>query len=353
MGKKVLVVDDSKLNANLIMAYLREHNLESIHAFNGLAALEILEKYHSDIGCISLDRQMPVMDGIECARRIKAVEDFKDIPIIFVTSLGEKEDIIEGLNIGVYDYLSKPVDEDFLYIKVKYAIEFYEQKQELKRLNRRISERNSRLERIIEVRTKKLQQITNSILNVLEKATSINDEITGNHTQRVAEYSELLAIRAGLSTKYIREIKNYAPLHDIGKLGIPDDILKKPGPLTPEEFTEMKNHVAIGADLLKTAELPEIALNIIRYHHEKWTGLGYLEGLTGKDIPVEARIVAIADVFDALTTERPYKRAFGVDEAIDIMTNQMIGSFDPSLLGMFFEDMDKIFEIKKRLGDTV
>ena len=351
MSKKVLVVDDSKLNANLIMAYLKEYKLECIHAFNGLAALEMLEDSYQEIGCITMDRQMPVMDGLECANRIKAVEEYKDIPIIFVTSLGEKEDVLEGLNIGVYDYLSKPVDGDFLYLKVKYAIEFYEQKLELKRLNRRITERNNRLEKLVEVRTYKLQQITNSILNVLEKATSINDEVTGNHTQRVAEYSALLAQRAGLGIKQIREIKNYAPLHDIGKLGIPDNILKKPGPLTPEEFAEMKNHVAIGAELLKTAELPEVALNIIKFHHEKWGGHGYLEGLSGETIPIEGRIVAIADVFDALTTERPYKNAFSVEKAVEIMTKDMKGSFDPRLLNLFFSDMNDIFDIKKRLED--
>lgn len=351
MNKKVLVVDDSKLNANLIMAYLKEYDLECIHAFNGLAALEILEDHYQDVACITLDRQMPVMDGLECAHRIKAVEDYMDIPIIFVTSLGEKEDVLEGLNIGVYDYLSKPVDGDFLYLKVKYAIEFYEQKKELKRLNRRITERNNRLEKIIEVRTYKLQQITNSILNVLEKATSINDEITGNHTQRVAEYSALLAERACLGQKQIREIKNYAPLHDIGKLGIPDNILKKPGLLTSEEFKEMKTHVTIGADLLKTAELPDVALNIIKYHHEKWSGSGYLEGLKGEEIPIEARIVAIADVFDALTTERPYKSAFSVERAIEIMLSEMKGSFEPRLLDLFFSKMEEILDIKKRLED--
>ena len=353
MNKKILVVDDSKLNGNLLKAYLGEYDLESIHAFNGQAALEILEERHNEIACITLDRQMPVMDGIECAKIIKENEDFKDIPIIFVSSMGEKEDILEGLNVGVYDYIPKPVDPDFLYLKVKYAIEYYEQKQELRRLNKRISTKNNRLEKIVEARTLKLQQITNAILNILEKATSINDEVTGNHTQRVAEYSALLSERANLSQKQIRDIKNYAPLHDIGKLGIPENILKKPGPLTPEEFDEMKTHVSIGADLLKTAELPEIALNIIKYHHEKWCGKGYLEGLQGDNIPIEARVVAIADVFDALTTERPYKKAFSVEKAIEIMTKDMTGSFDPVLLDLFFGKMDEIYEIKKRLEDRI
>ena len=193
----------------------------------------------------------------------------------------------------------------------------------------------------------------NAPLNILEKATSINDEVTGNHTQRVAEYSALLSERAELSQKQIRDIKNYAPLHDIGKLGISENILKKPGPLTTDEFTEMKTHVSIGVDLLKTAELPAVALNIIKYHHEKWCGKGYLEGLEGDNIPIEARVVAIADVFDALTTERPYKKAFTVEKAVEIMTKDMIGSFDPVLLDLFFGQMDEIYEIKKRLEDRI
>lgn len=351
MGTKVLVVDDSKLNANFIMGYLREYGLECIHSFNGLAALEILENNYQDIKAITLDRQMPVMDGIECAKRIKGVEEYKDIPIIFITSLGEKEDILEGLSIGVMDYLPKPVDGDFLYLKVKYAMEFYEQKLQLKRLNKRISDRNIRLEKIVEARTKKLQEITNSILNILEKATSINDEITGNHTQRVAEYSALLATKLGLGKKQVRAIKNYAPLHDIGKLGIADYILKKPGPLTVDEFNEMKSHVIIGAELLKNAELPDVAINIIKYHHEKWSGKGYLEGLSGEGIPIEARIVAVADVFDALTTVRPYKRAFSIDESVEIMNKEMPNHFDPKLLEIFFSDLEEVKEIKKRLED--
>lgn len=352
MKGKVLIVDDSKLNSAYLRGTLEDYKIESLHAYNGLAALEILENHYQEIRAITLDRHMPLMDGAECARRIKGIEEYSDIPIIFVTSMSEKEEIVEGLEIGVYDYLTKPVDGDLLYLKVRNAIDFYNQKLELKKLNKKVIERNDQLERLVESRTKKLQDITNSILNILESATSINDQDTGNHIQRVANYSALLAEKVGLSHKEIKDIKNYSPLHDIGKLGIADYILKKEGPLTTDEFEQMKTHVAIGEELLKSADLSSTAVNIIKYHHEKWNGKGYLFGLKEEEIPIEARIVAIADVFDALTSKRPYKEAFSIEKAIDIMANDMKGHFDPKLLQLFFQNLDSIKEIKSRLSES-
>lgn len=351
MYDKILVIDDSKLNGNLIKKYLAYRNLETVHAVNGQIALDILEKDWEQFGCITLDRQMPVMDGLEFASKIKHQELFKDIPIIIVSSMSEKIEILEGLEVGVYDYIIKPVDGDFLYLKVRNAIEFYNQKIQMKKLNIQIVQENEHLEEIVEERTKRLQDVTNAILNVLEKATSISDEVTGNHIQRVSAYSELLAKEALLPHEIISEIKAYSPLHDIGKIGISESILKKPGPLTTEEFEKMKEHVNIGSELLREAKLPEIAVNIIKYHHEKWNGKGYCEGLSKNDIPIEARIVSIADVFDALTTERPYKKAFSIEEAIRIMKEEMYDSFDPQLLELFLCDIEKIQKIKEKLED--
>lgn len=348
---KVLIIDDSKLNSKYLIGTLEDYGYQSLHAFNGLEALEILEERYKEIKAITLDRNMPVMDGLEFAKRIKAIDKFKDIPIIFISSLSERENVIEGLKIGVYDYLAKPVDADLLYLKIRNAIEFYNQKRKLKQYNERIQERNERLEKLVEARTKKLQSITNSILNILENASSYNDSDTGNHIQRVAAYSEFLAEKAGLKEKMVRDIKNYAPLHDIGKLGTPDHILKKEGPLTKEEFEIMKEHVKIGEELLKNSNLPEVAINIIKYHHERWDGNGYLCGLKGKEIPIEARIVTIVDVFDALTSKRPYKKALDIKTSVAIMENEMTGHFDPELLGFFTDNIDKIVEIKKKLSD--
>lgn len=349
---KVLIIDDSKLNSRYIIGTLEDFGFDSLHAFNGLEALEILEEKYEEIKVITLDRNMPIMDGFEFAKRIKSIDEYKDIPIIFISSLSEKEDIIEGLKIGVYDYLAKPVDGDLLYLKVRNAMEFYNQKIKLKQMNDFMKRKNQRLERIVEARTHKLQNITNSILNILENASSYNDSDTGNHIQRVAGYSELLAEKYGLSPKKIRDIKNYSPLHDIGKLGTPDHILKKEGPLTPEEFEEMKKHVSIGEELLKNSDLPDTAINIIKYHHERWDGNGYLCGLKREEIPIEARIVTIVDVFDALTSNRPYKKAFSVEKSIFIMTKEMIGHFDPELLELFMSNIDDIMKLKKEISDN-
>ena len=348
---KVLIIDDSKLNSKYLIGTLEDYGYQSLHAFNGLEALELLEERYKEIKAITLDRNMPVMDGLEFAKRIKAIEEYRDIPIIFISSMSERENVIEGLKIGVYDYLSKPVDADLLYLKIRNAIEFYNQRIKLKKYNEHIQERNKELEKLVEERTQKLQSITNSILNILENASSYNDSDTGNHIQRVAAYSEFLAEKVGLNEELIRDIKNYSPLHDIGKLGTPDHILKKEGPLTKEEFEIMKDHVLIGEELLKNSNLPETAINIIKYHHERWDGNGYLCGLKGKEIPVEARIVTIVDVFDALTSKRPYKQALSIEKSVDIMTKEMKGHFDPELLEIFVGNIDKIIEMKEKLSE--
>jgi putative two-component system response regulator len=187
---KVLIIDDSKLNSKYLIGTLEDYGYQSLHAFNGLEALEILDERFKEIKAITLDRNMPVMDGLEFAKRIKSIEEYRDIPIIFISSISERENVIEGLKIGVYDYLAKPVDADLLYLKIRNAIEFYNQKRTLRKYNERIQERNKELEKLVEERTQKLQSITNSILNILENASSYNDSDTGNHIQRVAAYSE-------------------------------------------------------------------------------------------------------------------------------------------------------------------
>lgn len=348
---KVLIIDDSKLNSKYLIGTLEDYGYQSLHAFNGLEALELLEERYREIKAITLDRNMPVMDGLEFAKRIKSIEEYRDIPIIFISSMSERENVIEGLKIGVYDYLAKPVDADLLYLKIRNAIEFYNQRIKLKKYNKHIQERNEELEKLVEERTQKLQSITNSILNILENASSYNDSDTGNHIQRVAAYSEFLAEKVGLKEELVRDIKNYSPLHDIGKLGTPDHILKKEGPLTKEEFDTMKDHVAIGEALLKNSNLPETAINIIKYHHERWDGNGYLCGLKGREIPIEARIVTIVDVFDALTSKRPYKQALSIEKSVEIMTREMKGHFDPELLEIFVENIDTIIEMKEKLSE--
>ena len=257
----------------------------------------------------------------------------------------------KGLELGVYDYIIKPVDRTLVFLKVRNAMRYYENTIEIEKLNKDITRKNFELEALVEIRTKELENMTNSLIVALENANLYNDENTGKHIKRVAVFSELIAKELGLSKEFVARIKMYAPIHDIGKVGIPDEILKKPGMYTPEEFEIMKEHVVIGYNMIKESSLPETAKNIVRYHHEKWSGTGYRIGLKGEDIPVEARIVSIADVFDALSTKRIYKEKFSIEETLRIMAEGRGEQFDPKIFDIFLKNIDKIIELKNRYAD--
>lgn len=191
----------------------------------------------------------------------------------------------------------------------------------------------------------KLNNITLGLVETLENANTYNDEDTGEHVKRINKYSELIAIELKESREFVREIAIYASLHDLGKIGIPDSILKKPGKLTLDEFEQMKKHTEIGFNLMKDLEVSEIALNIIRYHHEKWNGSGYGMGLKGEEIPLEARIVALADVYDALRQERVYKKAFSHEKAFEIILSESGKHFDPNIVKIFIKKHRKFQKI--------
>lgn len=350
-AKKVLVIDDTKLVRKIITYVLNSSGIETIEAENGLEGLQILEENFLNIRAITVDVEMPIMDGIEFIKNVKAKKKYENLPIIIVTSLSEKEDMQKGLELGVYDYIIKPVDRTLVFLKVRNAMRYYENTIEIEKLNKDITRKNFELEALVEIRTKELENMTNSLIVALENANLYNDENTGKHIKRVAMFSELIAKELGLSKEFVARIKMYAPIHDIGKVGIPDEILKKPGRYTPEEFEIMKEHVVIGYNMIKESSLPETAKNIVRYHHEKWSGTGYKIGLKGEDIPVEARIVSIADVFDSLSTKRIYKEKFSIEETLRIMAEGRGEQFDPKIFDIFLKNMDKIIELKNRYAD--
>ena len=350
-AKKVLVIDDTKLVRKIITYVLNSSGIETIEAENGLEGLQILEENFLNIRAITVDVEMPIMDGIEFIKNVKAKKKYENLPIIIVTSLSEKEDMQKGLELGVYDYIIKPVDRTLVFLKVRNAMRYYENTIEIEKLNKDITRKNFELEALVEIRTKELENMTNSLIVALENANLYNDENTGKHIKRVAVFSELIAKELGLSKEFVARIKMYAPIHDIGKVGIPDEILKKPGMYTPEEFEIMKEHVVIGYNMIKESSLPETAKNIVRYHHEKWSGTGYRIGLKGEDIPVEARIVSIADVFDALSTKRIYKEKFSIEETLRIMAEGRGEQFDPKIFDIFLKNIDKIIELKNRYAD--
>lgn len=369
---KALIVDDSPLSLKILKRSLEKNGTSVITSKNGEEFFKNLEEYGDEIGVITLDREMPDMTGEEIALKVKMNEKYRDIPIIFISSLSSKEDIEKGLEIGVYDYIPKPIDSYITFLKVSNAIRYYkailgvkdreknmiEMSKEAKRsyrkideLNRRLREKNKILEVLVEARTKELQEMTHSLISALENANLYNDENTGQHIERVALYSEIIAREAGLEKAFVKEIKLYAPLHDIGKVGIRDAILKKPGKYNEVEFGEMKKHVSIGYNMIKDSPLSEVAKNIIRYHHEKWDGSGYGLGLKEEEIPREARIVTLADVFDALSTKRTYKEAFNLEKTLGIMTEGRGSHFDPFYFDIFIENIEKIVLIRDSLLD--
>jgi putative two-component system response regulator len=216
-------------------------------------------------------------------------------------------------------------------------------------LRHQLEDEDERLRIRVNDQTRELEQTTKALVTALENVNEINDEDTGNHIRRVAEYSALLAQKLGCSSDMIKNIKLFAPLHDVGKYGIAHSILKKPGRLTPEEFETMKQHVHLGFVMLDQEGVHEIAKNIVLYHHEKWNGQGYLAGLSGTDIPLEARIVALADVYDALTQKRVYKEAFSEEKSRQIIIGDSGTHFDPAVVQAYQELMDDFLEIRMTL----
>jgi len=333
MEKKqtILVVDDIPENLDILKGIFQsEYTLRL--AVNGGLALKIARQLKPDI--ILLDIMMPDMNGYEVCRQLKLDRKTKDIPVIFLTAMTEEQDEAQGLALGAVDYVAKPFSPELVKSRVRNHLE-------LKR------HRDS-LETLVEKRTRELEQSHHTAIFMLGEAGHYNDTDTGVHIWRMAAYSAAIARRAGWPEKEVQLLKLAAPMHDTGKIGIPDAILKKPGKLNHGEWETMQTHSAVGYKILAKSDAPlfrlaaEVALN----HHEKWDGTGYPGGLKGEHIPESARIVAIADVFDALTMKRPYKEAWPLDKAFDEIQRGTGTHFDPQLAKNFMAIKTEIIEIK-------
>jgi putative two-component system response regulator len=286
----ILCVDDEVNNLKVLRVAL-QGTYDLLFAKSGKEALALASERQPDL--ILLDVMMPEMDGFEVCRRLKQDAQLAAVPVIFVTALQDEADEEVGLECGAVDYITKPISTAIVKARVKNHLSL--------------------------VRVDELQRTRLEIIQRLGRAAEYKDNETGHHVMRMSHYSQLIAQAMGKSERWCEKLLHAAPMHDIGKIGIPDAIMLKPGKLTDDEFDVMKTHPRIGAEILgnSTAELMVMAKNVALYHHEKWNGSGYPERLSGKDIPLEARIVALADVFDALTSERPYKRAWSVEEACE------------------------------------
>lgn len=340
----VLVVDDTPLNLQVATGILRGE-YQALAATDGQRALDLLAK-RPDVSLILLDIMMPGMDGYEVCSRLKANADTAHIPVIFLTALNATEDERKGFAVGGVDFINKPFQPETLLARVNAHVRLHSQERHLDAL---VRERTAALEaRTLELETTRLQ-----VIRQLGRAAEFKDDDTGTHVIRMSHYSRILAEAAGLSSDRVALLFNASPMHDIGKLGIPDAILKKPGKLTDEEFAVMRRHPAIGAGIigLQKSELLDCARVVALTHHEKWNGKGYPRGRAGEEIPIEGRIVAIADVFDALMSDRPYKAAWPLENTVAVMKQDAGTHFDPQLVPMFFERVDELMAIRAQYSE--
>ncbi|HAQ61973.1 TPA: two-component system response regulator [Candidatus Delongbacteria bacterium] len=348
----ILVVDDQPQNIELILAHLVNENYEIITASNGEEALKLLSENVIDL--ILLDVMMPDMDGFEVTRKIRQDERNRLLPIILVTALHEIENRIRGIEAGCDDFLSKPFDKSELLARVRSLLK-------VKDYNDMMNKYKIELESKVAERTEELKLACESVkhasletIQKLAKASEHRDEYTGSHIKRMSRYSEAVARSMGLSDNAVEAILYGSSMHDLGKIGMPDNILMKPAKLDPDEWEIMKNHTVLGAKLLEgsDAEFVKIGESIARHHHEKWDGSGYPDSLKGDDIPIAGRIAAIADVFDALTSVRPYKKPFSLEKAFNIIREGKGNHFDPEVVDAFFKVQDEILEIRNRFNST-
>lgn len=348
---KILVVDDEEMIRDMINDILAPLGYEIIQACNGLEALEMVDAKSPDI--VLLDVTMPKMNGFEVLKRIKESEDTRKIPVVMITALNELQIRIKAIELGVDDFLSKPMDIIELRARVKSLLKVKAYNDHMVSYQKELESEVAKRTKEVQLALEKAKAASYETIYILSRAAEYRDEDTGSHLRRVSNYAAAIARKTSNSEEYIETILYGAPLHDVGKIGIPDSILMKPGKLDPEEFEIMKDHVKIGGLILKgsNSELIKRGEEIALFHHEKWDGSGYPNGLKAGEIPLSGRIVAVADVFDALTTRRPYKESFSLDKAVGIIREGNGSHLDPEIVDIFFDIFDEIVAIKDKYQD--
>jgi putative two-component system response regulator len=354
----VLVVDDTPANLTLLAQVLKPHYRVQL-AVSGAKALEICRRQPPDL--IVLDVMMPELDGYEVCRQLKAAAATRRVPVIFLTALTRTEDESAGFEVGGADFIHKPFNPATVLARVHTHLQ-------LKLAEDHLLRHNAQLSGELEARQREVERLRDTTLFVMVSLAEFRDADTGNHIQRTQEYVRTLARWIAsqpdgpveLTEAAIDELAKAAPLHDIGKVAIPDGILLKPGKLTAEEWHIMKTHAEQGGDLLQRAidKLGDDAglmltygKQIARHHHEKWDGSGYPDGLSGHAIPLSARLMAVADVYDALISVRPYKTAMSHDEALSFIRNGSGSHFDPRVVEALDACLDEVRGIASRWAD--
>lgn len=320
----LLLVDDEATNLQLLRHTL-QHEYRLIFAKDGKTALKLAQQEQPDL--ILLDIMMPDMSGYDVCEQLKNIQALRHVPIIFVTALSDSGDEEKGFALGAVDYITKPFNPAIVKARVRTHLSLVQ------------------AEEVLETRLQ--------IVQCLGKAAEYRDNETGMHILRISHFARTIAKAIGFSDEQADELLHAAPMHDVGKIGIPDAILLKSGKLTAEEWEVMRQHPAIGARIIgeHKSSLLQLAATIALCHHEKWDGSGYPNGLAGEDIPLEARIVSLVDVFDALTSVRPYKKAWPIEEALEFIRDQSGSHFDPMLVDVFMDCLPEILRIRDRWAD--
>ena len=360
MKRKIMLVDDNTTNLSVGKSAL-QGNYDVLTVNSGERALQLLEKILPDL--ILLDIDMPVMDGYETIKRIKANEVVSQIPVIFLTAKDDVDSELDGLSLGAVDYIAKPFSIPLLLKRIELHLLIQDQKMRLAEQKDRLQDFNENLQKMVEEKTGKILRLQDIFITTFSELVEFRDEATGGHIVRTQLYLKALVenmikrnIYPGvLEAKDIAWLMQSSQLHDVGKINIPDNILNKQGKLTNEEYDMMKKHTVIGreaiskiTDRVEESEFLKYASIMAYSHHEKWDGTGYPLGLAGEDIPIQGRLMAIADVYDALISERPYKKAFTHEDAVEMIVDGKGTHFDPQLVELFQDISSEFFEISKK-----
>ncbi len=340
---KVAIIDDAQINVTLLQHLVKKlPDCEPVCFTDSVAALAWCLDHEPDL--VIVDYMMPQLSGTELAEKFHA--RYPDVPVLMVTANHEKELRHQALQLGVTDFLNKPLDNTEFVARAKNMLA-------LRQNHKKLANHASWLADEVRKATAQIVAQEREMIFTLAKAAEYRDPETGAHIIRMAHYSKHIARVLGLPLEQQELLLEAAPMHDIGKVGTPDLILLKPGKLTGDEFSVMKQHASIGYEVLNTSSSPllKVAAEIALTHHEKFDGSGYPRGLAGEAIPLFGRIVAVADVFDALTSERPYKKAWSIEDASKLLRDGSGQHFDPACVEAFFSDFDEVLAIKNQFVD--
>ncbi len=344
-NQRILIVDDEPANLKLLDKTLRSQGYQDLVLLSD--PREVVGSYlttRPDL--ILLDINMPHLDGYQVMEQLKALNDPLLPPIVILTAQGGRDNLLRALAAGARDFITKPFDLNELLMRVRNLLDAH-------MAHRLMHDQKNVLEEMVQARTEELRRTRLQIVQRLGMAAEYRDEETGNHILRMSHISALLAKAAGWDEAACELMLNASPMHDIGKIGIPDAILLKPGKFEPHEWEIMKTHASIGGKLLEgdDSDLMKMAREIALTHHEKWDGSGYPFGLAGEAIPQCGRIAALADVYDALTSVRPYKKAWTVEDAVKLIVENSGKQFDPQLVELFLRELPGIIEISLRFRE--